>query len=172
MSPLFLVSVKRKGGFATYLLCEYGQILPTQQTENISVYLQGDKRSKIYPVLSAVPDALETSSFILHCESFWDDHTHNVKILPNNKDLPYSTGNHTQGLTITSYGKESLKKNRSREFLVVQWLGHHVFTAKGLSSIPGLRTKIPQAHSAAKKKKNIYCIISLIQKMNECIITK
>ena len=68
------------------------------------------KPSKIYPVLPAVPGPQETSSFVLHCESFWDDHTRNVKILPNSKDLPYSTGNYTQGLTITAYEKESFKK--------------------------------------------------------------
>ena len=104
------------------------------------------KPSKIYPVLPAVPGPQETSSFVLHCESFWDDHTRNVKILPHSKDLPYSTVNYTQGLTITAYEKESFKENRYREFLVVQWLGHHVFTAEGLGSVPGLRTKITQVH--------------------------
>ena len=34
---------------ATYLRCEYGQILPAQQAGNISVYLQGDKQTKWNP---------------------------------------------------------------------------------------------------------------------------
>ena len=29
--------------------------------------------------------------------------------------------------------------------LVVQWLGLHIFTAKGPGSVPGQGTKIPQA---------------------------
>ena len=29
--------------------------------------------------------------------------------------------------------------------LVVQWLGLHAFTAKGVGSVPGQGTKIPQA---------------------------
>ena len=40
---------------------------------------------------------------------------------------------------------------------VVQWLGFHAFTAKGLGSVPGQWTKIPQPTSGAtgeKKKKD------------------
>ena len=33
-------------------------------------------------------------------------------------------------------------------FLVVQWLGLHTFTAEGMGSIPGWRTKIPHGHAA------------------------
>ena len=39
--------------------------------------------------------------------------------------------------------------------LVVQWLGLHAFTAEGLGSIPGQRTKIPQAASRGQKKNKI-----------------
>ena len=35
---------------------------------------------------------------------------------------------------------------------VVQWLGLHVLTAKGLGSIPGRGTKIPQAARCGQKK--------------------
>ena len=38
--------------------------------------------------------------------------------------------------------------------LVVQWLGLHAFTAEGLGSIPGQRTKIPQAASRGQKKQD------------------
>ena len=41
--------------------------------------------------------------------------------------------------------KNFWKKRQRWNFLVVQWLGHHAFTAKGMASTPGLRTKIPQA---------------------------
>ena len=42
-----------------------------------------------------------------------------------------------------------------RTSLVVQWLRLHAATAGGMSSIPGLGTKIPRAtcHSTKKKKK-------------------
>ena len=37
---------------------------------------------------------------------------------------------------------------------MVQWLGLHALTAKGLDSVPGWRTKFPQAMgSIANKKK-------------------
>ena len=39
------------------------------------------------------------------------------------------------------------------DFLMVQWLGLHAFTAKGLGSIPGWGTKAPQAVQCGKKKK-------------------
>ena len=39
------------------------------------------------------------------------------------------------------------------DFLMVQWLGLHAFTAKGLGSIPGWGTKAPQAVQCDKKKK-------------------
>ena len=39
------------------------------------------------------------------------------------------------------------------EFLVVQWLGLHAFTAKGLGSVPGWGTKAPQPCSVGEKKK-------------------
>ena len=37
--------------------------------------------------------------------------------------------------------------------LKVQWLGLHAFIAKGLGSIPGWGTRIPQAVSYDQKKK-------------------
>ena len=37
--------------------------------------------------------------------------------------------------------------------LVVQWLGLNAFTAKGLGSIPGQGTKIPQVASRGQKKR-------------------
>ena len=37
---------------------------------------------------------------------------------------------------------------------MVQWLRFHIFIAKGLSSIPGPGTKIPQAMQCGKKEKN------------------
>ena len=36
-------------------------------------------------------------------------------------------------------------------FLAVQWLGLHAFTAEGSGSIPGQETKILQATGMAKK---------------------
>ena len=36
---------------------------------------------------------------------------------------------------------------------MVQWLGLYAFTAKGLGSIPGWGTKIPQAVWCGQKKK-------------------
>ena len=41
-------------------------------------------------------------------------------------------------------------------FLVVQWLGLHVFTTEGLGSIPGRGTKIPQATQPEKKRHGIH----------------
>ena len=37
--------------------------------------------------------------------------------------------------------------------LVVQWLGLHALTAKGLCTIPGQGTKIPQAAWCSQKEK-------------------
>ena len=37
--------------------------------------------------------------------------------------------------------------------LAVQWLRLHAFTAKGTGSIPGQRTKIPQAAWCSQKRK-------------------
>ena len=41
--------------------------------------------------------------------------------------------------------KHKTQTRRPRISLAVQWLGLHAFTAKGLGSIPGRGTKIPQA---------------------------
>ena len=40
-------------------------------------------------------------------------------------------------------------------FLVVQWLGLHGFTAEGLSLIPGQGTKTPQTACSGQKKKKM-----------------
>ena len=37
--------------------------------------------------------------------------------------------------------------------LAVQWLGLHAFTAKGLGSVPGRGTRIPQAVRCGQKQK-------------------
>ena len=37
--------------------------------------------------------------------------------------------------------------------LAIQWLGLHTFTAKGLGSVPGQGTKIPQAAQPKKKER-------------------
>ena len=42
---------------------------------------------------------------------------------------------------------------QNRNFLAVQWLGLHAFTAKGAGSIPGWGTKIPQAAPGGQKRK-------------------
>ena len=49
-----------------------------------------------------------------------------------------------------------MKENKEEgNSLVVQWLGCHAFTDRGLGSITVGGTKIPQAaHGMAKKKKN------------------
>ena len=47
------------------------------------------------------------------------------------------------------------------------WLKLHVFTAEGLDSIPSGRTKIPQLHGAAKKKKK-----SIILPSYSCLVTQ
>ena len=44
----------------------------------------------------------------------------------------------------------ALKKNEGNS-LVVQWLGHHAFTAEGRGSIPVLGTKILQATWCSQK---------------------
>ena len=36
--------------------------------------------------------------------------------------------------------------------LAAQWLGFHTFTAKGVGSVPGQGTKIPQAMWCGQKK--------------------
>ena len=38
---------------------------------------------------------------------------------------------------------------------MVQWLGLHASNVGGTGSIPGRGTRIPHAHSAAKKLKNL-----------------
>ena len=48
---------------------------------------------------------------------------------------------------------ERKKKRKSGNSLVVQWLGLQVFSAEGLSSIPGWRTRIPQARWHWLKKR-------------------
>ena len=52
------------------------------------------------------------------------------------------------------FSRMPTNKRRKGISLVVQWLGFCASTAEGTSSIPGQGTKIPQAHSAAKKKKS------------------
>ena len=46
------------------------------------------------------------------------------------------------------------KNPKTGNSLVFQWLGLWAFTAKGLGSVPGWGTKIPQATKCGKKKKN------------------
>ena len=48
--------------------------------------------------------------------------------------------------------------------LAVQWLGLHAFSAVGLGSIPGQKTKMLQAtqHSSPKKRKPISLIYECI----------
>ena len=61
----------------------------------------------------------------------------------------------------TSHGEECSRrepesgplKGRVGNSLAVQWIGLRAFTAKGLSSIPGWGTKIPQAAQRSKKKR-------------------
>ena len=48
------------------------------------------------------------------------------------------------------------RKNFWGNSLVVQWLGFHIFTAKGPGLIPGQETKIYKSYSTAKKKKKIW----------------
>ena len=50
--------------------------------------------------------------------------------------------------------------------LAVQWLGLSAFTARDLSSIPGLGTKIPRATSLSKKKKEK----GRLQRVSRCIV--
>ena len=55
---------------------------------------------------------------------------------------------HQNTYYLALYGKRlliSALNQNIRNSLVVQWLGLHVFTAKGMGSIPGQGTKIPQA---------------------------
>ena len=40
-----------------------------------------------------------------------------------------------------------------RDSLLVQWLGFYPFTAKGMGSIPGWRTKFPQVAWNGQKQK-------------------
>ena len=51
-------------------------------------------------------------------------------------------------------GRNFKKRNKTNfgNSLVVQWLGLSAFTALGLGSFPGQRTKIPQAARHSKKK--------------------
>ena len=46
----------------------------------------------------------------------------------------------------------SVHANRTMKELPGTPVGLHAFTAKGLGSIPGWGTKIPQVHTVAKKK--------------------
>ena len=46
------------------------------------------------------------------------------------------------------------QESTARDFLEVQWLGLHSFTAEGPGSIPGWGTKIPQAAWHSPKKKS------------------
>ena len=48
---------------------------------------------------------------------------------------------------------EDLNKNQGNS-LVVQWLGLHNLTAKGLGLIPGWRTKVLKATWHGQKKRN------------------
>ena len=47
-------------------------------------------------------------------------------------------------MILQNSGQVSIKLKK-REFLVVQWLGFHAFTAKGMGSISGQGTKILKA---------------------------
>ena len=46
---------------------------------------------------------------------------------------------------ITEQFCDRIKNHVAGNSLVVQWLGHGVFSTKGTGSIPGRRTKIPHA---------------------------
>ena len=48
---------------------------------------------------------------------------------------------------------ERKKERKSGNSLVVHWLGLQVFSAEGLGSIPGWRTRIPQARGHWLKKR-------------------
>ena len=64
------------------------------------------------------------------------------------KKLDQITYNIQNTYYLALYGKRlliSALNQNIRNSLVVQWLGLHVFTAKGMGSIPGQGTKIPQA---------------------------
>ena len=50
-----------------------------------------------------------------------------------------------------------VKKKNAGDSLVVQWLGLRAFTAKGLGSILGQGTEIPQAAQCGQSKKNRGC---------------
>ena len=52
-----------------------------------------------------------------------------------------------------------LNAHSSMVSLAVQWLGLHAFTAEGLGSTPGWRTKIPQATQCMAKKKKAMKLI-------------
>ena len=54
-----------------------------------------------------------------------------------------------------AHGKHYRNIFKEGTSLATQWLGLHTFTAKGLGSIPGRGTKIPQAvqHSQKKRRK-------------------
>ena len=59
-----------------------------------------------------------------------------------------------------------IKKAISQNSLAVQWLGLHAFTVKGLSSIPGWGTKIPQAVQCENKTKQNKKAISAAHSSN------
>ena len=67
-----------------------------------------------------------------------------------------------------------MQKKWGREnSLVVQWLGLHTFTIKGLDSIPGRGTKILQAgHVAAKLKKHTVGPRVTTEKINQGVTAK
>ena len=60
-----------------------------------------------------------------------------------------------------NHSKEGLlcfyRVNINGNSMVAQWLGLHAFTVKGEASVPGLRTKIPQAAQCGHKKKKEKC---------------
>ena len=65
------------------------------------------------------------------------------------------------------------KKWERENSLVVQWLGLHTFTIKGLDSIPGQGTKIFQAgHFAAKLKRHTVCPKATTEKINQGVAAK
>ena len=54
-------------------------------------------------------------------------------------------------------GLENIKKNKTGNSLVVQWLELSTFTAGGVGSIPGWGAGIPQASQPKNIKQKQYC---------------
>ena len=52
-----------------------------------------------------------------------------------------------------THGKHYRNIFKEGTSLAIQWLGLYTFTAKGLGSIPGRGTKIPQVVQDGQKKK-------------------